>query len=529
MTRTRLEHVAVLGFLVALTLIVLVPASPLVQKLPSWDSGIFLYSGWRITLGDLLYLDVWDHKPPLIFFINALGVFLANGSRWGVWAIEVVIMLAAALVGFDLIRRAFGVLTAVYASVAWMVNAFVTMDGGNYTTEYALPLQFGLLWLVGTAPESGISRWRALAVGILSGLLFWLRQNDIGIPLAIVLLYVLYFFRGRRGEMLRALAFMIGGALVVSVFVIVPFFLQGTLADFWEAAFLYNFEYIDDSWFDRLVSLKALPITLPAFGLTTLAFVGWLIAALAFLDSIRRNGSVWTNWINTLERLCGERTNNNPTALTQLQVASLLTLTLIALPIECMLVSMSGNGFDHYFLALLPVFAVLAALSFRILLAALERADLGYWVRVAFVALVLGLLLVLSTEYVRPIFQRLLLRDEGALIAYILANTGPQDRILIWGGELRVNFEAKRATSIRYPHTGLLSSSRESVQSKLRRVMQDLRKKPRWIIREPDSEPLFSQFAATEPEIAVAAREFLKDYQFRQAVNEWSVYELAAR
>lgn len=50
-----LERLGILGFLVALTLLVLVPASPLFQKLPSWDSGIFLYMGWRISAGAVLY------------------------------------------------------------------------------------------------------------------------------------------------------------------------------------------------------------------------------------------------------------------------------------------------------------------------------------------------------------------------------------------------------------------------------------------------------------------------------------------
>lgn len=525
-THTLLGPALVLAFLGVLTLLVLAPASPLIQKLPSWDSGIFLYTGWRLTQGDVLYLDVWDHKPPLVFVINAVGVMLGSGSRWGVWAIEFVSMLGAALLAFNLIRRAFGILPAVYASVAWMVNAFVTMDGGNYTTEYGLPLQFGLLWLVGTAPESGISMRRAFVLGILGALLFWLRQNDIGIPLALVLLFALDFARGQHRQSLRALVAMTGGAALVSAFVILPILLQRTLAEFWDGAFLYNFEYIGDSWIRRLISLRILPITLPALGLTILALVGWLIAALAFLNGLGRRSAVWHNWSDALERLWGERTHNNPDALTRIQVVRLFTLVMIALPIECFFVSLSGSGFDHYFLALLPVFSVLAAFTFRILLAALERAGLVYGVRVAFVVLVLGLLVVLSTEYVRPILQRITSRENSALIAYILANTDPQDRVLIWSGETRINFLAKRASPMRYAHTYLLRRSSPTRQSRLRRAMTDLmRNKPRWIIGEPNSEPLLSQFSTAEPEIAAASKEFLQAYKLRETVNGWRIYE----
>lgn len=524
-THTLIGLALVFGFLVALTLFVLVPASPLFQQLPSWDSGVFLYTGWRLTQGDLLYLDVWDHKPPLVFVINAVGVMLGGGSRWGVWAIEFVLMLVSALLAFSLIRRAFGNLPAVYGSVAWLVNAFVTMDGGNYTTEYGLPLQFGLLWLVGTAPASGVSMRRAFVLGILSALLFWLKQNDIGIPLALVLVFALDFGRGQRSKSLQALMAMIGGAALVSALVILPFLLQRTLAEFWDAAFLYNFEYIGGSWIKRLISLRVLPMTLPAMGLTTLALVGWLIAALAFLNGLGRGSSAWNNWCDALDGLWGERTNNNPDALTRIQVVRLLTLVLIALPIECFLVALSGSGFDHYFLALLPVFSVLAAFTFRILLAALERAGLVHKVRVAFVVLVLGLLVVLSTEHVRPIFQRIASRQNSALIASILANTDPQDRVMIWGGETRINFLAKRVSAMRYAYTSMLRPG-PSLQPRLRQAMTDLRRnKPRWIIQEPGSESFLSQFSPAEPEIVAASKEFWQVYELEETVNGWSIYE----
>src|SRR3954447_17879480 len=36
------------------------------------DSGIFLYVGQRLLHGDVLYRDIADNKPPLIYWLNAL-------------------------------------------------------------------------------------------------------------------------------------------------------------------------------------------------------------------------------------------------------------------------------------------------------------------------------------------------------------------------------------------------------------------------------------------------------------------------
>lgn len=52
------------------------------------DNGFFLYSGSQILKGKLPYLDFWDSKGPLIFYINALGLFIGKGTRWGVWLLE---------------------------------------------------------------------------------------------------------------------------------------------------------------------------------------------------------------------------------------------------------------------------------------------------------------------------------------------------------------------------------------------------------------------------------------------------------
>lgn len=69
-----------------LSLIVLKNGNPLIYE-PGRDGGVFLYIGKQILQGKLLYVDVWDTKGPMIYYINALGLLLGKFSRWGygVW------------------------------------------------------------------------------------------------------------------------------------------------------------------------------------------------------------------------------------------------------------------------------------------------------------------------------------------------------------------------------------------------------------------------------------------------------------
>src|ERR1043165_359368 len=72
------------------TIIALFPNNPVNMTLPSRDSGVFLYVGWRFLSGDIPYRDVWDHKPPLVYFVDALGLTLTPPSLWGVWLLQIV-------------------------------------------------------------------------------------------------------------------------------------------------------------------------------------------------------------------------------------------------------------------------------------------------------------------------------------------------------------------------------------------------------------------------------------------------------
>ena len=61
---------------------------PVLFSLPAYDSTVFLYMGQRILDGFIPYKDAWDHKPPMIYWINALGLYLGQGSFLGVRLIE---------------------------------------------------------------------------------------------------------------------------------------------------------------------------------------------------------------------------------------------------------------------------------------------------------------------------------------------------------------------------------------------------------------------------------------------------------
>ena len=129
-----------------LVMAVLFPYNPARQPIPSRDSGVFLYIGWRILNGELPYLHVWDHKPPVIYYLDALGLSFTPDSTWGVWWIQVVLLFAAAALLYALVKRLFGLFPAILISFFWLFTLTYMLDGGNITEEYPLAMQFGALF-----------------------------------------------------------------------------------------------------------------------------------------------------------------------------------------------------------------------------------------------------------------------------------------------------------------------------------------------------------------------------------------------
>jgi hypothetical protein len=123
--------------LVGLALKIYLPISP-AFAFPDRDSGVFLYTGRQVLDGKIPYRDVWDHKGPFIFYLNALGLMLTNGSAWGVWTLELVWVLVSVLSLFLLLREATADIPAVIGSLIFLLGLLQALDGGNFTEEYGL-------------------------------------------------------------------------------------------------------------------------------------------------------------------------------------------------------------------------------------------------------------------------------------------------------------------------------------------------------------------------------------------------------
>lgn len=100
------------------------------------DNGIYLTMGTAIADGYAPYTEIFDHKGPLVFVLQAIPQLLAGGySTLAVFA-QQVLFLFACLYVIDALARQLHVRHTVLVQLAYLVLIAEHIGGGNLTEEY---------------------------------------------------------------------------------------------------------------------------------------------------------------------------------------------------------------------------------------------------------------------------------------------------------------------------------------------------------------------------------------------------------
>jgi len=392
--------------LVALVaILVLAPNDPR-GRVPDEDAGVFFYAARVLLDGGTPYLDIWDHKPPLVYVIDAVG--LALGGPTGVWVVEIVSLVVAAWLSLLALTRAFGKTAALAGTIAWLLAAprlFLT-DGAqsSYAEFFALPLQFASLAILARGVRVGARS--ALALGVFAALAFLLKPTLIGTWLA----FGLVALATLRVAGVRLVAIALGGTAVVLLIAATLLATRGALGEMLDQALRYNLAYSAFAPFaQRLTAIpEGVRLTSPS-GLAPVA-----LGAFAYALATRR------------------------------ALSGLLLVAIVALPIE-VLAATSGRAYHYYFLAWLPAMAVLCAFGVSEILRVLEpRRGL---------ALIAVALLAMGVQPARLVTRLATQADDGRVRAaarLIDERTSADDTVLVWGGRSEIFTLADRRSPTRF-------------------------------------------------------------------------------
>src|SRR5262249_12585228 len=134
---------------------------------------IYRYIGRVIERGGTPYRDVFDHKPPLIYFLNYAAILL--GGDWGQWLIDATLALLATLLFYRLCRRyklPFPWLLPLLFNL--MIRDLLLCVGMVMTHEYTAIFFFIFFCVFRDA-----RRYRYFLMGLMAGLTFFMQQDQV--------------------------------------------------------------------------------------------------------------------------------------------------------------------------------------------------------------------------------------------------------------------------------------------------------------------------------------------------------------
>lgn len=252
------------SFVVLLTLIISI------SRIGTWfypfdNDHIFFYViGREITEGRVLYLDIWDHKPPLIYYFNSLiHIFLGSSvlihriffTVWmliegGFFYLLLKKILSRTRPDKTILLSRIGLLLYTF----WR-NLSQFAYGGNNTEN------FGLIFLIGMYYsylefQDKKNVWWLIASGCCLSVLVFLKPNLalLSLPIWVGLLKNLFIVlwqknwsklpSGFKNSILNSLFFKLP-TLAQASFWTLYFYSQNALWEFWLATYEFNAEYFN--------------------------------------------------------------------------------------------------------------------------------------------------------------------------------------------------------------------------------------------------------------------------------------------
>lgn len=428
-------RVALPAAVATLALLIHVPNFPVGKSLQE-DAGVFLYAARTILDGGVPYRDVWDHKAPLLYYLDALGLLLGGTSFVGVWGLQALAHAAAAVLSLRVLTRGFGTWPGLVGTAAWLLAAprVFLFEGAfaNFHQAFLAPLQLAALALFLAEERQRARTWRTYALGALAGVAALVTPAGLGLFGAIAIHLV--GSRVRRyafGAALRRAGALAAGAVAPVVVAAAALALAGALPDALDQAIAYNAGYTRAATFEsRLASL--------VYGLRLLGSSGALALAGAGAFAAVR-------WRGLLPRASDAR--------------RAIDVALIAAPLELLFGSSSGRPHEYYWLAALPTIGILSAYALSAAAQRLAPAAARLTRQRADRVVVATVVAVIVALAIRPALfgaGRFASREDGtnAVAArYVRENTAPGDTLFIWGSRAAVYVLADRDAASRFVFT----------------------------------------------------------------------------
>ena len=235
-----------------LFLFILSKNSPLYQMNDWYDVNAFFTVGKSILAGKIPYLDLFEQKGPLLYLIYAIAALISNHSFLGVFLLEIISLTfffyyIEKIINLYLEEKFSYLLIPILACLILSSRSFT--HGGSceeFTFAFLIVIVYYFLKYLKT---NQISNKQTLLIGILTGIIFWMKYTLIGFSLGFCLVVLIKEGKEKKGKvLLEKIGFFLLGFLITTIPIIIYFFIHHGLSKLIDVYFLFNMKsYAKDS------------------------------------------------------------------------------------------------------------------------------------------------------------------------------------------------------------------------------------------------------------------------------------------
>ena len=256
------------SFLVSTFFLLLCSKSSPLYPMNDWvDVNCFLTVGKGMLNGKIPYVDLYEQKGPVLYFIYAFVALFSQRSFFGQYLLEVIsvglfLYYSGKIAGIYLGKNSLYIypIEAALACIVCTTAAFT--HGGSVEQMCLFMFVYALYTIINACHENrGLTRKEAILNGVFCSMAFWIKYTMVGFYLGIVLFVVIWYtgWIRRARELLQTFKQFLVGFGVVSVIVLVYFAVNAALDDLYTCYFYNNiFLYPSESEMTMMENVKLL-------------------------------------------------------------------------------------------------------------------------------------------------------------------------------------------------------------------------------------------------------------------------------
>lgn len=246
-----------------------------------YDSCVFQTMGLALLQGKIPYVDLFDHKGPLLYFIDAFGIWI-GGGKIGIYILQILADTVSFIFIYKIIRLFLNVIPTLCVFTGSLLLYAYFYGEGNLCEEWMLCFVAPALYcsirniIYSNQQDANRIIIDSAFYGFCFANCFLIRPNDAVIHIGGIMFgTIVWMLASKQYKRACVNAVVMCVAFVVCVLPVILYFAShNALYDLWYGLILYNMKYAGGmSLIESAIALPKLLVFIP-LGIVAL-LIGW--------------------------------------------------------------------------------------------------------------------------------------------------------------------------------------------------------------------------------------------------------------